>query len=96
MDSFENFQYDGASSYGGGMSVVDDNSSVYTVNTSHSQVPDLENLSLTDDRSVVASPNGQHTHAQGSSRNGADEDFDGVLDDLKDESQLDLPPHACR
>jgi hypothetical protein len=23
------------------------------------------------------------------------EDFDAVLDDLKEESQVDLPPHAC-
>jgi hypothetical protein len=29
-------------------------------------------------------------------RIGMDEDFDAVLDDLKDESAVDLPPHACR
>lgn len=98
MDSFENYQYDSASSYGG-MGIVDDTSSVYTVNTSQSTVPlDLDGLSITDDRSVVASPNGHnhHSHSQGSDRDNLDEDFDAVLDDLKDEGQVDLPPHACR
>ena len=99
MDSFENYQYDSASSYGGAISVVDDTSSVYTVNTTQSSVRlDLDNLSITDDRSVVASPN-DHEHrsrSQGSTRDTIDEDFDGVLDDLKDEGQVDLPPHACR
>ncbi|GJE87034.1 ATP dependent helicase [Phanerochaete sordida] len=97
MDSFENYQYDSASSYGG-MGIVDDTSSVYTVNTSQSNVPlDLDSLSITDDRSVVASPNGhdhhQHMHTTGGAT--IDEDFDAVLDDLKDEGQVDLPPHAC-
>ena len=99
MDTFENFQYDSASSYGG-MGVVDDTSSVYTANTtSASRVPvDLESLSITDDRSFTSSPNG-HSHAgdgQNPSRSAIDEDFDAVLDDLKDEGQVDLPPHACR
>lgn len=98
MDSFENYQYDSASSYGE-MGIVDDTSSVYTVNTSQSNVPlDLDTLSITDDRSVVASPNGHdhHSHSQSAAANGIDEDFDAVLDDLKDEGQIDLPPHACR
>ena len=99
MDTFENFQYDSASSYGG-MGVVDDTSSVYTANTtSASRVPvDLESLSITDDRSFTSSPNG-HSHAgdgQNPNRSAIDEDFDAVLDDLKDEGQVDLPPHACR
>lgn len=99
MDTFENFQYDSASSYGG-ISVVDDTSSVYTANTtSQSRVPvDLENLSITDDRSFTSSPNGQshNSHGKKSSRGTIDEDFDAVLDDLKDEGQVNLPPHACR
>ena len=100
MDTFENFQYDSASSYGG-MGVVDDTSSVYTANTttSASRVPvDLESLSITDDRSFTSSPNG-HSHVEHRktpSRGTIDEDFDAVLDDLKDEGQVDLPPHACR
>lgn len=98
-NSFENFQYDSASSYGG-IGVVDDTSSIYTTNTtSHSHLPvDLEGLSITDDRSVVTSPNGHghNGHSHTTSRSGLDEDFDGVLDDLKDEGQVDLPPHACR
>lgn len=101
MDSFENFQYDSASSYEGG--IVDDTSSVYTVNTtaeSQANIPviDFDSLSITDDRSVAASSTGheEHLHEDASSRQGLDEDFDAVLDDLKDEGQVDLPPHACR
>ncbi|KAH9843125.1 P-loop containing nucleoside triphosphate hydrolase protein [Rhodofomes roseus] len=95
MDSFENLQYESASSYGGGMGIVDDTSSIYTTNTnSQSQVSvDLESLSLTDDRSY-ASSNGHQNHVHtGVVR--TDEDFDAVLDDLKDEGQVDLPQHAC-
>lgn len=98
MDSFENFQYESGSTYGG-MSIVDDNSSVYTVNTtSQSNLPvDLEGLSITDDRSVTASPTGNGSvQGLGASRAGIDDDFDAVLDDLKDEGHVDLPPHACR
>ena len=102
MDTFENFQYDSASSYGG-IGVVDDTSSVYTANTaSQSSVPvDLEGLSVTDDRSYTSSPkvhsHASHGHGQApSGRSTLDEDFDAVLDDLKDEGQVDLPPHACR
>lgn len=93
MDSFDNFQYDSASSYGGAHSVVDDNSSVYTATTNNPV--DLSSLSVADDRSVVSSTdhNGHHHHA---SRSTIDEDFDAVLDDLKDEGSVDLPPHACR
>ena len=99
MDTFENFQYDSASSYGP-MGVVDDTSSVYTANTANQSnlATDLDSLSITDDRSVVTSPNGHHhdTHSHAVPRNGLDEDFDAVLDDLKDEGQVELPPHACR
>lgn len=90
MDSFDNFQYDSASSYGGAHSVVDDNSSVYTATTNNPV--DLSGLSITDDRSVVSSTD-RNGH---SSRSTIDEDFDAVLDDLKDEGSVDLPPHACR
>lgn len=97
MDSFDNLQYESASSYGGGMGIVDDTSSIYTANTnSQSQVSvDLESLSLVDDRSYASSADGHANHAHsGEAR--AEEDFDAVLDDLKDEGQVDLPPHACR
>lgn len=116
MDSFDNFQYESASSYGG-MGIVDDTSSIYTSNTQQSvsnldahdndTTLDLEGLSITDDRSSVAgngNGNGNgHVHAHAHStgvatlgRIGAEEDFDAVLDDLKDGGQVDLPPHACR
>lgn len=96
MDSFDNFQYDSASSYGG-LGVADDTSSVYTANTQDGiSSVDLSNLSLSEyngPSSVDHEPN-LHQHPQ--ARNGLDEDFDAVLDDLKDEGVLDLPPHACR
>ncbi|KAF4615480.1 hypothetical protein D9613_002594 [Agrocybe pediades] len=103
MDSFDNFQYDSASSYGG-LGVVDDNSSVYTANTQdndNSSSVDLSSLSLSEyNGGEAASSAGSshahnHHHQQPPARHGADEDFDAVLDDLKDESALDLPPHAC-
>ena len=97
MDSFDNLQFESASSYGGGMGLVDDTSSIYTANTNNqSQVSvDLESLSLADDRSYASSSNGKahHSHSGGAR---TEEDFDAVLDDLKDEGQVDLPPHACR
>lgn len=94
MDTFDNFQYDSASSYGG-MGVVDDNSSVYTANTQdqdNASSVDLSSLSISDYNSVAENGHA-HPHPV---RNGLDEDFDAVLDDLKDEGILDLPPHACR
>lgn len=108
MDSFDNFQYESASSYGG-MGIVDDTSSIYTSNTQQSvsnldahdndTTLDLEGLSITDDRSSVAGNGNGHAHSTGVAtlgRIGAEEDFDAVLDDLKDGGQVDLPPHACR
>lgn len=93
MDSFDNFQYDSASSYGG-LGVSDDTSSVYTANTQDGISVDLSSLSLSE-YNGASSVDPEHTkHPQ--ARNGLDEDFDAVLDDLKDEGVLDLPPHACR
>ncbi|KAF5330996.1 hypothetical protein D9619_005221 [Psilocybe cf. subviscida] len=95
MDSFDNFQYDSASSYGGAISVVDDNSSVYTANTQDNvSSVDLSSLSLSE----YNGDTNHHHHSSGvasRSDGGLDEDFDAVLDDLKDESAIDLPPHAC-
>jgi regulator of nonsense transcripts 1 len=94
MDSFDNFQYDSASSYGGGISVVDDNSSVYTASTNTGTPVDLESLSIVDDRSQTSNGRDEHHHHTQSIT--LDEEFDAVLDDLKDEGAMDLPPHACR
>lgn len=96
MDSFDNFQYDSASSYGGGIGIVDDNSSVYTATTHDvtSSNLNLSSLSLSEYGSSA-----DNIQAAGSSRDRAavlDEDIYGVLDDLKDESAVDLPSHACR
>ena len=89
MDSFDNFQYDSASSYGG-LGAADDTSSVYNTQDG----VDLSNLSEYNGSSSVDHELNHHQHPQ--ARNGLDEDFDAVLDDLKDEGVLDLPPHACR
>jgi len=103
MDTFDNFQYDSASSYGG-MGIVDDTSSVYTASTApapSSATLDLDMLSIVDDRSQASGPSARH-HPRGHTHNHApqnggplSEDFDAVLDDLKDEGQVDLPSHAC-
>ena len=93
MDSFDNFQYDSASSYGG-IGVVDDTSSVYTANTQGDVPVDLERLSVSDDHTHT--PSSLENDLELQSTNGSiAEDFDAVLDDLKEESQVDLPPHAC-
>lgn len=94
MDTFDNFQYDSTSAYGGALTVVDDNSSVYTAGT-HDPEPNtdlnLSSLSLSDSNGSHPPPN-MHSHDAPV----LEEDIYGVLDDLKDESSVDLPPHACR
>ncbi len=93
MDSFDNFQYDSASSYGG-IEVVDDTSSVYTSNTQGDVPVSLERLSVLDDQAHA--PSSAENDLDLQSTNGSiTEDFDAVLDDLKEESQVDLPAHAC-
>ncbi len=93
MDSFDNFQYDSASSYGG-IGIVDDTSSVYTSATQSNVPVDIERLSVLDDPVHPSSSTDNDLELQ--STNGSiTEDFDAVLDDLKEESQVDLPPHAC-
>ena len=107
MDTFDNFQFDSASSYGG-VGVVDDTSSVYTTDadasSQSSRVPieSLGGLSLIDDDAddrveytgvIDHEPPLAH---RGPIEHAFDEDFDGVLDELPDDSQVELPPHACR
>jgi regulator of nonsense transcripts 1 len=93
MDSFDNFQYDTASSYGG-IGVVDDTSSIYTSDTQNHVPVDIEGLSLLDDH--VHPPSSMDNDLELQSTNGSiAEDFDAVLDDLKEEGQVDLPLHAC-
>lgn len=100
MDSFDNFQYDSASSYGG-LGVVDDTSSVYTATTQDnaSSEVDLSSLALSEYNGETSAGNGHaHHHHEAHHQDGStlDEDFYAVLDDLKDEAAVDLPPHACR
>ncbi|KAJ2923996.1 hypothetical protein H1R20_g3978, partial [Candolleomyces eurysporus] len=95
MDSFDNFQYDSASSYGG-IGVVDDTSSVYTANTQDGVSVDMSSLSLSEyNPSSSSNGHSQHYAADGEKNGVLEEDFDAVLDDLKDEGAVDLPPHAC-
>ena len=73
MDSFDNFQYESASSYGG-IGIVDDTSSVYTANTQDGggASVDLSSLSLADYSQSVA--HDVHTHHNGTII--VDEDFE--------------------
>ena len=93
MDSFDNFQYDSASSYGG-IGVVDDTSSIYTSNTQGDVPVDLEKLSVLDDQTHTPS-SAENDLVLQSTSGSMTEDFDAILDDLKEESQIDLPAHAC-
>jgi regulator of nonsense transcripts 1 len=85
METFENFN-DSTSQYG----VADDTSSMvsgYTDKVKEGVALNLETFSVSDNppppTSEVKLP-----------ANG--EDFDGVLEDFKEEGQVDLPEHACR
>ena len=102
METFDNFQYDTGSTYGG-LPIVDDTSSVvsgYTTNTQGRLPTDLESLS---GLSISGGTSGHQKNGKNAierlpvSRSDAvDEEMDGVLDDLKDENAVELPPHACR
>lgn len=98
MDSFDNFQYDSSSSYGG-LPIVDDTSSVvsgFTNNTQDGLASELSSLSLSSDsRDFSGRAQDDSVHALGKTAV-VDEDMEGVLDDLKDEGSIELPPHACR
>lgn len=98
MESFDNYR-DSASQYGAS-GLADDTASMlsgYTTSAQNLPQLELDSLSLSGDKDV--SVNG---HAQGSQSQTLpgskvlDEDFDGVLDDLKDDGGVDLPPHACK
>ena len=107
MDTFDNFQFDSASSYGD-VGVVDDTSSVYTTDadasSQSSRVPieSLENLTLIDDSAndrvgyTGVVDDEPPVSRRGPMEHAFDEDFDGVLDELPDDGQVELPPHACR
>lgn len=101
MDTFDNFQYDTSSSYGG-IPIVDDTSSVvsgFTTNTQHRLPADLESLSglsLSGDSFAAAGRNGTSDLPLAMRTGVIEEDLDGVLDDLKDDGAVELPPHACR
>ncbi|KAJ8517197.1 hypothetical protein ONZ45_g5573 [Pleurotus djamor] len=97
MESFDNFQYDSASSYGGGMGIVDDTSSIYTANTQDQDDSsvDLTSLSLSEHEGSNGHAKHQHGFSDSDSVARLDEDFDSVLDDLKEDGTVELPPHAC-
>jgi regulator of nonsense transcripts 1 len=99
MDSFDNFQYDSASSYGG-LPIVDDTSSVvsgYTTTTQNRLPTDLESLSglsLSGDTPYAGGNRSGNADLPVAMRAGAIEE--DLLEDFKDESAVELPPHACR
>lgn len=81
---------------------MDDTSSVVSGFTTNSQArlpTELESLSSL---SISGEPLGQQKTGNSADRepivrgDAVDEELDGVLDDLKDESAVELPPHACR
>ena len=94
LDNFQSF--DSASHYGGAHSIAEDTASVisgYTTTTSAHRRPltdDLESLSLNDE---VLTP---FTHTSRPHRARGEDDFEGVLDEFKEDSLVNLPPHACR
>jgi regulator of nonsense transcripts 1 len=98
-DSFDNnYSYsETASQYGGG--VLDDTASMisgYTNSDLRTGVltSDLDNLSISGESSKkTGAANGHSTDVMAAR---GDDDFDGVLDDMKDDAIVDLPPHACR
>lgn len=97
MESFDNYR-DSVSQYGAS-TIADDTASMLSGYTT-----DTRNLpQVLESLSISGSTDAANGHGQTStpSRNMADsklldDDFDGVLDDLKDDSVVDLPPHACR
>lgn len=97
MQAFDDF--DSSSQYGVGL---DDTSSVisgYTARTQQTGVQysqletasqlGLDTLSLADESSAVSAAGGGKSVA-------GEEDFDGILDDMKDDGSVELPTHACR
>jgi regulator of nonsense transcripts 1 len=89
MEPFENFN-DTSSQYG----AIDDTASMVsgytTTNTARTENDprvDFGSLSLSD---------GAQDKESDIKLAIADDDFDGVLEDLKDNDAVDLPPHACR
>ena len=107
MDTFDNPQFDSASSYGN-IGVVDDTSLVCTTDADTSrqspQVPieHLEHLTFIDDSTdnrveYTGVIDGETPPtSRGSTEQALDEDFGGALDELLNDSQVGLPPHACR
>lgn len=83
MDEFDT--YDSASQYGQGLDDTASMISGYTARTQKTAetVSQLENHIRLDEQSI-------------SDVKAVDDDFDGVLDDVKDDAVTDLPPHACR
>lgn len=73
---------------------MDDTSSIYTANTRDDSSLDLSTLSLSEHDAAEHASKRRVTDSDAAAR--LDEDFDSVLDDLKEEDSVELPPHACR
>jgi hypothetical protein len=89
MESFENFN-DTTSQYGPADDtafMISGYTTTSTVKTQEGSTPDLTSISLPDN----ARPKDADAKFAV-----VDEDFDGVLEDLKDNNSVDLPTHACR
>jgi regulator of nonsense transcripts 1 len=87
----DEYDYDSASQYGVGLDDTASMISGYTARTQKTTETGLHLQHEFDDLSVI--DNNDLLSANGKT---LDDDFDGVLDDVKDDTAADLPPHACR
>lgn len=89
--AMDEYDYDSASQYGVGLDDTASMISGYTARTQKTTGTGLHLENEFDSLSVI--DNNDPLSANGKA---VDDDFDGVLDDVKDDTAADLPPHACR
>lgn len=88
MDDFD--AYDTASQYGQGL---DDTASMISGYTARTQKTTTTSILLEEELEDLEDTNSIPPPAP---KTILDDDFDGVLDDTKDDMPADLPSHACR
>ncbi|EJD53198.1 ATP dependent helicase [Auricularia subglabra TFB-10046 SS5] len=88
LDNFQSF--DTTSQYGTASFAEDTASMIsgYTTNTTRRQLAEeLESLALVDEHNKRSALQGKGP--------GGEDDLEGVLDEMKEDGHVDLPPHAC-
>lgn len=91
MDDFD--AYDTASQYGQGL---DDTASMISGYTARTQKTTTTGILLEEELDKLELGNGSSSIPSAAPKTILDDDFDGVLDDTKEDVPADLPPHACR